>query len=304
MAWSGACMAVVDRLAVRAMRIVLGRVARPPASVLVAGADLPAPDTLTVPAGQGSVRVHAYRPPDSGENRPLPVYINFHGGGFIFRHPEFDDHLCRALVAATGGVVLNVDYDVAPEHPFPVAPSQAFAVTQWVISHAPAHGWDAARVAVGGQSAGGNLAAGICLQARDRGAPAPMLQVLLYPPLDLATDPAAKVARTARPAINPGMARVFNKAYVPDAASRRHPLASPLLADDLAGVAPALVITAEYDLLRDEADSYADRLAEAGVPVSHHVIAGVDHAFTHREPVEKLQEALALMQAALRSAWA
>lgn len=297
-------MAVMDKLAVRVMRIVLGRVARPPASALVAGADLPAPETFMVPAGEGTVRVHAYRPTAAADDRPLPVYVNFHGGGFIFRHPEFDDHLCRALVAATGGVVLNVDYDVAPEHPFPVAPSQAFAVTQWVIANATALGWDAARVAVGGQSAGGNLAAGICLEARDRGAPAPVLQVLLYPPLDLAADPASKVARTAKPLINPRMARLFNNAYVPDVASRKDPLASPLLAADLAGVAPAVVITAEYDLLRDEADDYARRLADAGVPVTHQVVAGVDHAFTHAEPVEKLREVLVLMEAALKSAWA
>ncbi len=271
---------------------------------MVAGAELPAPARLTVPTEQGPVTVHVYRPTAAAADRPSPVYLNFHGGGFIVRHPEYDDHLCRALAAGTGGVVLNVDYDVAPQRPFPVAPRQAFAVTQWVIANAAAQGWDATRVAVGGQSAGGNLAAGIALAARDQGAPAPVLQVLAYPPLDLAADPATKVARTSKPLINPRIAKLFNNAYVPDVASRTDPLASPLLAADLTGLAPALVLTAEYDLLRDEADAYAARLAEAGVPVSHHVIAGVDHAFTHVEPVEKAQQALALIVSALKSAWA
>jgi acetyl esterase len=297
-------MGVVDRLVARVIQGVLGRALRTPATLMVAGADLPAPWRLTIPTDQGPVAAHVYKPSAPADEEPLPVYVNFHGGGFIVRHPEYDDHLCRALAAATGGVVVNVDYDVAPQRPFPVAPHQAFAVTQWVIANAQSLGWDGTRVAVGGQSAGGNLAAGVCLAARDRGVPAPVLQVLLYPPLDLAADPATKVARTAKPLINPRIAKIFNNAYVPDVASRTDPLASPGLAPDLTGLAPALVITAEYDSLRDEADLYARRLADAGVPVSHHVIAGVDHAFTHVEPVDKLREALALVEAALTSAWA
>jgi acetyl esterase len=300
-------MAVIDRFAARVVQVALGRLARPPASLLVAGAELPAPQRLTVPTNQGPVAVHIYRPtPNTGEagERPLPVYLNFHGGGFIVRHPEYDDHLCRAVVTCTGGVVINVDYDVAPQRPFPVAPRQAFAVTQWVIANAAAQGWDAARVAVGGQSAGGNLAAGICLAARDQGTPTPILQILVYPVLDLATDPGTKVARTTKPLINPKIAKLFNNAYVPDVASRTDPLASPAWAADLTGLAPTVVITAEYDLLRDEGDAYATRLTRAGVPVSHHVIAGVDHAFTHVEPVEKAREALDLIVTALTSAWA
>jgi acetyl esterase len=297
-------MAFMDRLAARAMQVVLGRATRPPASLLVAGATLPPPRLITVPTDEGPVAVHVYQPAQTAADRPLPVYINFHGGGFIIRHPEYDEHLCRALVAATGGIVLNVDYDVAPQRPFPVAPRQAFAVTQWAIANAAEHGWDGDRVAVGGQSAGGNLAAGVCLAARDRGVASPVLQVLVYPPLDLATDPASKVARTAKPLINPRLATVFNNAYVPDVATRNDPLASPLLAPDLTGVAPALVITAEYDLLRDEGDAYATRLREAGVTVSHHVITGVDHAFTHVEPLGPVNQALTLIGAALRNVWA
>lgn len=295
-------MALKDRLAARMMQLVLGRLAKPPRAMLLAGADLPDPQSLTVPTKAGPVKVYVYRMPDTTD-RPPPVYVNFHGGGFILRHPEYDDHICRALVAQTGCVVVNVDYDVAPQRPFPVAHRQALAVTEWVACNGRQQGWDGERLAVGGQSAGGNLAAGVCLAVRDRGGVAPVLQILNYPPLDLATDPATKIARTSSPLIRPSLAKVFNDAYVPGNVTRTDPLASPLLAGTLAGVAPALVITAEYDLLRDEADQYAARLADAGVPVSHHVMPGVDHAYTHIEPTAPLRETLTLMTDALTKAW-
>lgn len=295
-------MAIKDRLAARMMQLALGRLTKPPSTMLLAGAGLPDPESLTVATKAGPVRVHLYRPPDTA-GTPAPVYVNFHGGGFIVRHPEYDDHICRALVAETGCVVVNVDYDVAPQRPFPVAPRQALAVAEWVARNGRQQGWDGTRLAIGGQSAGGNLAAGVCLAVRDLGGIAPVLQILNYPPLDLAADPATKTARTPHPLIRPSLAKVFNNAYLPDPATRTDPLASPLLADDLAGVAPALVITAEHDLLRDEADQYATRLADAGVEVSHHVMPGVDHAYTHTEPAEPLREALTLMTGALTKAW-
>jgi acetyl esterase len=296
-------MTVRNRLTARVMQVMLGRMARPPASLLVAGADLPAPLSTVVPTEFGPVRTQIYRAVGSPSGSLPPVYVNFHGLGFIARHPEFDDHLCRALVAETGCVVVNVDYDVAPQRPFPVAPNQAFAVTEWVARNGKGQGWDGERVAVGGQSAGGNLATGVCLVARDRGTFTPVLQILNYPPLDLAAAPSTKVARTPKPLIRPFLAEVFNDAYTPDPATRQDPLASPLLAVDLAGVAPALVITAEYDLLRDEGDRYAERLATAGVPVTHHVMAGVDHSYTHAEPAEPLNKALTLMVESLTKAW-
>lgn len=293
------------------MQVILARITRPPASLATAWAGLPTPERIPAPTAAGPVRVDVHRPVRNGSDGTSgngagtpPVYVNFHGGGFIARHPEYDDHLCRALVAGTGCVVVNVDYDVAPQRPFPTAPEQAYAVTEWVARNGGQLGWDGERLAVGGQSAGGNLATGVCLTARDRGVFRPVLQILNYPPLDLAADPASKTARTAKPLISPGIVRLFNNAYTPDPATRRHPLASPLLATDLAGVAAALVITAEYDLLRDEGDRYAERLAEAGVPVTHHVMPGVDHAYTHVEPVAPLREAVRLMTDALAKAWA
>lgn len=308
-----AAVAARDRLAARVMQVLLGRVTRPPASLHVAGTDLPDPVPHVVRTPSGPVTVHLYRPARVGAGAPAPgtaglplppVYVNFHGGGFIARHPEYDDHICRALVAWTGCVVVNVDYDVAPQRPFPVAVQQAMAVTEWAARAGAEQGWDGARLAVGGQSAGGNLAAGVCLLAVTRGTCTPALQILNYPPLDLAADPAGKVALASKPLIRPGLARLFNNAYTPDPATRRDPLASPLLAEDLRGVAPALVITAEYDLLRQEGDAYAERLRDAGVCVTHHVMPGVDHAYTHRKPVEPLHAALSLMSEGLIKAWA
>ena len=128
--------------------------------------------------------------------------------------------------------------------------------------------------------------------------------MLVYPPLDLAQDPGEKHARTARPLITPWLARVFNFSYVPDPARRTDPLVSPLHATDLSGLPPALVVTTEYDLLRDEGDLYAARLAAAGVPVRHHVAPGVDHAFTHVAPVGPTREFLDLLVEEVTAAWA
>lgn len=259
--------------------------------------------TLHVRTRRGTVRCTVYSPPEAVAGPP-PVYVNLHGGGFVIRHPEADDHICRYLAAAVGCVVVNVDYDVAPQRPFPAASTQAYDVVQWVADHAAEQGWDGSRLAVGGQSAGGNLAAGVAIAARDAGTPALALQVLLYPPLDLTVDPGQKRARTDKPLLTPGLGRIFDAAYVPDPAKRADPLVSPLRAADLAGVAPAVVVTAELDLLRDEADAYAAALADAGVPVSHHVVAGVDHAFTHRGPAQAANDTFTVVSDALRAAFA
>ena len=296
-------MSIMNALAARFMQVVMGKITRPPASLLIAGADLASPELVIVPTGSGPVRVHIYRPKTKLEALP-PVYVNFHGGGFIARHPEYDDHLCRALVADTGCVVVNVDYDVAPQRPFPVAANQAFDVMKWVAAHGAEHGWDGSRLALGGQSAGANLTAGACLAARDAGGPQARLQILLYPPLDLAADPSTKIAHHGKSLITPGLCRLFNSAYTPDPATRRDPAASPTFAENLAGLPAAVVITAEYDLLRDEGDAYATRLAQAGVKVTHKMMTGVDHAFTHVKPAAPLLEALKIMTSALNEAWA
>jgi acetyl esterase len=286
-------MAIQHDLAALLIQKVGGRGLRVPDRLRFAGQELPPPKTLSVPTSEGPVRCTIYRPV-TADPAP-PILVNFHGGGYVLRHHEQDDHICRHLAATAACVVLNVDYYTAPRHRFPVPAVQAYDVCEWAASEGAEHGWDGRRLAVGGHSAGGALAAGVCLTARDRGVFAPLLQIIDYAPLDLAKDPATKRARTSRPLISPPLARIFNGAYTPDPASRSDPLASPGLATDLKGLAPALVITAEYDRLRDEGDAYAEALAAAGVPVTHRMVEGVDHLFTHKGPVETVRATLDLM---------
>lgn len=291
------------RLLAKGFQLAAGRISRPPAAYDTFAAHIDAPTPVSMATEAGPVTVHIYRPP--AEAGPPPVYVNAHGGGFVARHPEFDAHLCRVIAAETGSVVLNVDYDVAPQRPFPIAARQMYAVACWAATAGAAeHGWNGDRLAIGGQSAGGNLAASACLRARAEGGFRAALQVLVYPPLDLAQDPGDKHARTAKPLITPGLARVFNFSYVADPARRTDPLASPLHAGDLTGLPPALVVTTEYDLLRDEGDRYAQRLADAGVPVRHYIAPGVDHAFTHVEPTAPTRAFLDVVVTEVRAAFA
>jgi acetyl esterase len=195
---------------------------------------------------------------------------------------ELDDPLCRLLAAEAGVVVINVDYVVAPQYPFPAPPRQAYEVVRWVAEHGEENGWDGSRLTVGGQSAGGGLAAAVARQALEEDGPSVALQVLHYPPLDLATDIRDKRAAVAKPSLRPWMGDVFDTSYVPDVRMRGDRLVSPGHPSDTAdlkGIAPALVITAEYDVLKGEAVRYADRLRMAGALVEHHDVAGVDHGY-------------------------
>lgn len=261
-------------------------------------------ETLRVPTGAGPVTCTVYRPTGAGTSvAPAPVYVNFHGGGFVVARPEQDDHICRYIAATAGCVVVNVDYAVAPQHQFPTATTQAYDVAAWVADNGHANNWDGSRIAVGGQSAGANLAAAVSRTARDRGPFSPRLQVLVFGVFDQHSDPSTKPSSIAKPLLSPHLMGVFTGAYVPNPADRSHPLASPGLADDLAGLPPALVITAEHDRLRDEGDAYAKALDAAGVPVSHRLFAGVDHYFTHIGPVQAGKEGIELMASSLRTAF-
>ncbi|MER5748431.1 alpha/beta hydrolase fold domain-containing protein [Streptomyces sp. NPDC002088] len=235
---------------------------------------------LTVPTSVAPAPVTVYAPA-AGVANP-PVHVNFHGGGYVLSMPEIDDSLCRLVAAEAGVVVVNVRYVVAPQHPFPAPPRQAFEVVRWVAEHGAEHGWDGGRLTVGGQSAGGGLAAAVARQALEEGGPSIALQVLHYPPLDLATSAKDKRAAIARPMLRPWMAEVFDTSYVPDPRERADRLVSPAHPSDTAdlkGIAPAVVITAEYDLLRTEAVRYAERLRAADALVEHHDVSGADHGY-------------------------
>lgn len=237
---------------------------------------------IEVPTAYGVVPATLYLPA-SGDVPPL--HINLHGGGFIIRYPEQDDPLCRYLAARAGVAVLNVDYPVAPQHPFPIPPKACFEVTRWAAEHAGALGVDPERLSIGGASAGGSLATAVARQARDAGGPHLALQVLHYPSLDLVTSTQDKLSardRTEPPFLKPWMSAVFHNSYLPDKALGLDPLASPAYGDngaDLAGTAPALLITTELDLLNAEGLRYAEALRHAGVLLEHRDIPGVDHGY-------------------------
>lgn len=258
---------------------------------------------LTVMTSVAPAPVTVYATPTGTATRP-PVHVNFHGGGYVMSMPEMDDGLCRILAAEAGVVVVNVRYVVAPQHPFPAATTQVYDVVRWVAEHGAEHGWDGGRLTVGGQSAGGGLAAAVARQALEQSGPPIALQVLHYPPLDLATSAREKKAAVARPVLRPWLGDIFDASYVPDARERAHPLVSPAGASDTAdlrGIAPALVITAEYDLLRNEATRYAGRLKAAGALVEHHDVPGADHGYDATDD-EKARTTYALMARHIRQA--
>ncbi|MET7682562.1 alpha/beta hydrolase fold domain-containing protein [Streptomyces sp. NPDC005423] len=245
---------------------------------------------LTVRTAIAPARVTVYLP--AAEGPPPPVHVNFHGGGYVMPLTELDDPLCRFLAAEAGVAVVNVDYVVAPQHPFPAPPRQAYDVVRWIAGHGAEQGWDGARLTVGGQSAGGGLAAAVARQALEEGGPAIALQVLHYPPLDLATSAKEKRAAIPKPVLRPWMAEVFDTSYVPEVTARADRLVSPAHPSDTAdlrGIAPALVITAEYDLLRAEGVRYADRLAAAGALVEHFDVTGADHGYDGKDDQRALQ---------------
>ncbi len=243
-------------------------------------ADVPGRTTsTTIPTRHGPVAATIYHPPSNVAS--APVYVNVHGGGFVVGHPEQDDPWCRYLAANAGVVVVNPDYVLAPRHRFPAAPQQIYDIVCWSADQE--RGWDGTRLCVGGQSAGGNLSAAAARLALEHGGPAIALQVLHYAPLDLVTPTRDKPSTLgARAVMKPWMGEVFDTAYVPEPAQRRHRLVSPAWganADGLAGMAPALVVTAEYDRLRNEARRYAEKLNAAGSLVDYYEVNGADHGY-------------------------
>lgn len=258
----------------------------------------------TIPTPWGPARALFYWP-HSQSSATLPVYLNFHGGGFVAGTPEHDDSYCRRLAHNLNCLVVNLDYVLAPEHAFPAGPRQCFAVLEWLASEAETLGIDPQRFAVGGHSAGGNLAAAVAGLARGHQALKVVHQLIDYAALDLHQDPALKTSTSARPLLNAGLMRFFNSCYLSDPAQALDPLASPLLApvEALAGMPAATVITAQYDILRAEGEAYAEKLRQAGVPVRQRMFEGCDHMFTHLGPDESAEEAWQLMEDSLREAF-
>ncbi|MFI6775223.1 alpha/beta hydrolase [Nocardia sp. NPDC050412] len=255
-------------------------------------------ENRTVP-GIGELRIYT----QDGEG-PFPALVFFHGGGFMLGDLDTHDGLCRSLANGAECVVVSVDYPLAPEHKFPAAPNACYSATQWVAEHAASIGVDATRIAVGGDSAGGNLAAVVAHMARDNGGPALIFQLLIYPDLDFRrtnfsiTEFAGKYGNISRDAQH-----WFMDGYLNNAEEKLDPRVSPLLAPDLAGLPPALIVTAEYDALRDEGEEYGQRLEQAGVPVTVARYPGMIHEFV-RHPFDDSKRARLDAATALRKAFA
>jgi len=225
----------------------------------------------------GPIGLRLYRPHSA---KPvLPALLYFHGGGWSAGDLDTHDHLCRHLAFAGDVVVIAVDYRLAPEHPFPAPLADCVAAWDWARASAAALGIDAERIAVGGDSAGGNLAAALTLQLRDAGAALPAFQLLIYPAVDFTADNASLRDNATGYLLTRAAMEMFADWYLVDRARRADPLASPLLAASHQGLPPALVQTAEFDPLRDEGAAYAARLSAAGVAVTAERFDGLIHAF-------------------------
>jgi acetyl esterase len=235
-------------------------------------------DELTIPTRAGSVAARRYRPAVLGSGA-APGFVFFHGGGFAAGGLGSHDAVCRELATAAPACVIAVDYRLAPEHPYPAPVEDAIDAASWVSSGAADLGIDASRLGLAGDSAGGCLVAAVTLHAREHGSPTFACQLLVYPKLDFVGDHPSHHEPVGAFGITPEMAALFDACYLPDPQRRREPLASPLLAPDLSGLPPALVVAAARDTLRDEAEAYGSRLHKAGVPVATMRAVGLDHGF-------------------------
>jgi acetyl esterase len=226
----------------------------------------------------GAVRFRRYRPLGSAPG-PLPTLIYYHGGGFVIGNIETHDSTCRRLANRSRCQVISIDYRLAPEHPFPAPIKDALAAFRYVRENAPALEADAHRLAVGGDSAGGMLAAVVCQSLRDAGEAGPAFQMLIYPATDFGRQSASRAAFAEGYFLTKPLMEWFNQAYLPAGVDPSDLRLSPLQAVDFRGLPPAFVLTAGYDPLRDEGRAYADRLIDAGVKTTYVNYPGTIHGF-------------------------
>jgi len=262
-------------------------------------------EDLHLPGPACDIRVRLYRPRGAADAGPLPVLVYFHGGGWTIGDLDTHDVVCRVLADLARCAVASVDYRLAPEHKFPAAVEDATAATRWVASEAARLGIDARRIAVGGDSAGGNLATVVALIARDGGGPRLAMQTLIYPATDMAADTPSHLRYGEGHLLTRDAILWFRGNYLRDASDEADWRASPLKAADLSRLPPAYVITAGFDPLVDEGRAYADRLQAAGVPVTYECFEGMIHGFvTMGGAIAAANHALARCAQGLRLAFA
>jgi len=257
-----------------------------------------------VPGAAGPRRVRIYTPA-SARGRAAPGLVWFHGGGFVVGSIDSHDGICRVLASGAGVVVVSVDYRLAPEHRFPAAVEDAIAATRWLLDHASSVGIDPAAVAVGGDSAGGNLSA-VVAQTLKREPRRPAFQLLVYPATDCTRSMASHRHFREGFILTERSIEWFTENYLPAKSFETDPRASPLFATDLRGLAPALVLTGGFDPLRDEGLAYAEKMRAAGVEVEHVCAEGSVHGFINMtgalpESTRMLEIVVARLRKALSS---
>jgi len=253
------------------------RLAEKAASVSGTPVEMASVQDMKARAGGLTVPVRVYTPKGQG---PFPVVVFYHGGGWVQGSVDTHDSLCRIIAKKSGAIVVSVEYRLAPEYTYPAAANDAYAALRWVANNAASFNGDPKRIAVAGDSAGGNLAAVVSLMARDRGGPDIDYQVLIYPGVNSASLDTSSYDSFGRGYMldKAGVERFINL-YLPDKSDRSEPYASPLLAKSHAGLPPALVITAGFDVLRDEGEAYVQKLKEDGVDARYIRYDGVVHGF-------------------------
>jgi len=232
-------------------------------------------EDLEIPGPAGTINARAYTPDGVTQNGPLLVY--YHGGGNIRGNIETHDSTCRVLANEGNFVVLSIDYRLAPENPFPAAVEDAYAAAAWAAKNAAQFGCGAERLAVGGDSAGGNLAAVVSLMARDKREFSIAFQMLIYPVIDHVSDTESKQLYSNGYMLN--SMPFYTQSYLPNVSDRNNPLASPIYAESHAGLPPAVVMTAGFDPLLDDGKAYADKLSADGVPVDYVCFDSMIHGF-------------------------
>jgi acetyl esterase len=238
--------------------------------------DLARVEDIAVPGPAGDIPVRVYVPVGSG---PFPTVVFFHGGGWVIGNIDTHDVPVRRLANLVPAVVASVDYRLAPEHTFPAAPEDCYAATAWAAENIGQYGGDGSRLAVAGDSAGGNLAAAVSQMARDRGGPAIAFQLLVYPAVDARMTHASITENGDGYLLTKGFMEWFYGHYFDNEADADHPLASPIKAASLSGLPPALILTAEFDPLRDEGEAYAEALTAAGGTAKAKRYDGMIHGF-------------------------
>ncbi|RZI44733.1 alpha/beta hydrolase [Herbaspirillum sp. HC18] len=253
----------------------------------------------------GAIPLRFYRPLDTIPGKLLPALVYFHGGGWTIGDLDTHDTLCRQLANGAGCVVVAVDYRMGPEHRFPKAVDDSIAALRWIHAHAGALGIDASRIAVGGDSAGGNLAAVVAIDARNAGGPSIAFQLLIYPATDMRCTAPSHTSNGQGYLLTNDTIRYFHDHYIDDPAHDADWRASPLLHEDLSGLPPAFILTAGYDPLRDEGLMYAQRLSEAGNRTTYVCFERQIHGFiTMGKVIDEANAAVQLCAAQLRNAFA